>query len=675
MDTATDAYQSGLLTSIVTCGRTLLDTLNHVLDYSKINKLGRVQMRRHAKQNKAINLTSDSSMESLNMVAEVDLGVLIEEVAEAVTAGHSFKRPLGGAVGGKTSRSASSSREPVRTKESKEDPASSSGELLDVNGHVCVLLDISPRRSWFVRIQPGSLRRIIMNLLGNALKYTSTGFVAISLRAQEDPNSSKVKCLIRVVDSGKGMSESFQRDRAFLPFSQEDPFQPGTGLGLSIVKQIVDSLGGSIDLTSQKDVGTEVDIRLSLTPAGDSPVRPPDQEMIDIAERTKGLHLVLLNVTPAGQTRGPDHHISRLEQTLREICTNWFGMKVTTSSEMEVDGADLYLFCEPPPIEELLDRHADTKALSRRGVPIILVCMNDEDAMSISRDQSTALKQLGRIVEVIPQPCGPRKLAKVFSHCLRRAQEVAEETGEPTPEASISSLPMTPAAEEPAKQDLSKSMSCAISYPSPTPFDPATPSLQSSLEPQPKLPVRKDHDSTASSSGSQSKDVSEAPSRARSPDPAFHILLVDDNKINRQLLVMFMKKNKFSYLEAENGQEALDIYEAACHVPLAPADESDHATDPDTTTRPAPTRHDSHLPRRFDFVLMDISMPVMDGMESTRKIREFEQEHGLKKTKIIALTGLASAQAQIDAASAGIDLFLPKPVKFAELRQSLTDES
>lgn len=255
MDTATDAYQSGLLTSIVTCGRTLLDTLNHVLDYSKINKLGRAQMRRHAKQNKAINLTSDSSMESLNMVAEVDLGVLVEEVAEAVTAGHSFKRPLGGNTGGKTPRTATRADQ---SRGVEEVASTTTGQLSDVHGHVCVLLDISPRRSWFVRIQPGSLRRIIMNLLGNALKYTSTGFVAISLRAQEDPNSSKLKCLIRVVDSGKGMSESFQRDRAFLPFSQEDPFQPGTGLGLSIVKQIVDSLGGSIDLTSHKDVGTEV---------------------------------------------------------------------------------------------------------------------------------------------------------------------------------------------------------------------------------------------------------------------------------------------------------------------------------------------------------------------------------------------------------------------------------
>jgi CheY-like chemotaxis protein len=136
------------------------------------------------------------------------------------------------------------------------------------------------------------------------------------------------------------------------------------------------------------------------------------------------------------------------------------------------------------------------------------------------------------------------------------------------------------------------------------------------------------------------------------PASALHVLLVDDNKINRQLLVMFMKKNKLSFSEAENGLEALEAYRASC--------------------LPGPTS--SEPSRRFDFVLMDISMPVMDGMESTRRIREFEKENGLQRAQVIALTGLASAQAQLEAMSAGIDVFLPKPVKFAELKTLLMKE-
>lgn len=133
-------------------------------------------------------------------------------------------------------------------------------------------------------------------------------------------------------------------------------------------------------------------------------------------------------------------------------------------------------------------------------------------------------------------------------------------------------------------------------------------------------------------------------------DDVPHVLLVDDNRINLQLLVMFSKKHKLSYVEAENGQEALDAYITSCDNQRAGG-------------------------RRFDFVLMDISMPIMDGMEATRRIRQYEHENGLKRATIIALTGLASAQAQEEAELSGIDVYMPKPVKFQELRPLLARRS
>lgn len=132
-----------------------------------------------------------------------------------------------------------------------------------------------------------------------------------------------------------------------------------------------------------------------------------------------------------------------------------------------------------------------------------------------------------------------------------------------------------------------------------------------------------------------------APPNDSQGDIVPHVLLVDDNRINLQLLVMFMKKHKFTYAEAQNGQEALDAYIESCSS------------------------------KRFDFVLMDISMPIMNGMEATRRIREHEQENGLSRATVIALTGLASAAAQQEAESSGIDVYMPKPVKFQELRPLL----
>ncbi|KAF4972990.1 hypothetical protein FZEAL_9450 [Fusarium zealandicum] len=132
---------------------------------------------------------------------------------------------------------------------------------------------------------------------------------------------------------------------------------------------------------------------------------------------------------------------------------------------------------------------------------------------------------------------------------------------------------------------------------------------------------------------------------------SINVLLVDDNEINLQLLVMFMKKYGFSYAEAMNGQEALDKFKEASLQDV-------QATGPNK--------------RYFDFVLMDVSMPVMNGVESTKRIREVERENDLEPTTVFALTGLASSDARRDAMMAGVNFFLPKPVRFAELKKMLT---
>jgi CheY-like chemotaxis protein len=67
----------------------------------------------------------------------------------------------------------------------------------------------------------------------------------------------------------------------------------------------------------------------------------------------------------------------------------------------------------------------------------------------------------------------------------------------------------------------------------------------------------------------------------------------------------------------------------------------------------------------------DISMPIMNGIESTFKIRALEKERQQKPAMIVALTGLASAAAQHEAFSSGVNLFLTKPVRFGDLKRLL----
>jgi CheY-like chemotaxis protein len=118
-----------------------------------------------------------------------------------------------------------------------------------------------------------------------------------------------------------------------------------------------------------------------------------------------------------------------------------------------------------------------------------------------------------------------------------------------------------------------------------------------------------------------------------------YVLITDDNPINRRLLVAFMNKRKLRYQEAENGLEALNAYQEG-RV-------------------------------RFDVILMDISMPVMDGMTATRLIRDHESRHKIKPTHIIALTGLVSASARLEAWSSGVDCYMTKPVDFRKLEKML----
>ncbi|KAK1622603.1 hsp90-like protein [Colletotrichum phormii] len=636
-DTSTDAYQSGLISSIATCGKTLLDTLNHVLDYSKINRLGRAQMRRRAKQNqnRPVAITSDS-LESLSMSSVVDLAVLVEEVVDAIAAGHAFKKLVGaGSLDGP--------KPSISVKETNNVRSVGNFQAPGAKGPVSILLDVDSKIPWLVKAQPGALRRIIMNLFGNALKYTTQGYVLVSLTGQTRSEGTKIDAMIRVADSGKGMSEEFQQTRLFLPFSQEDSFQPGTGLGLSIVKQIVDSLRGTLEVRSEQDRGTEFDVHLSFTSASDDTESPrePDEVMRSTVNETKGMKIVLLEEERTPDAPPMTKHAAKLNQILTETCSEWFEMKVVKETPSDPPEADMYLYSEPPSVEVLEKRFKDNsrRSPSQKKAPFIIVCPTAEEAVNILQDHSKLLLDFSEIVEVIPQPCGPRKLAKVFSHCLKRVEELERSQAERNSSGLLAPVPLAPDGTTPGNEirQVERVGTPLHQHVRPEQVEPA-------MGVQPLIKSLGAMALSPALNGGQ-------PVLVEQKNVTLHVLLVDDNQINLKLLVMFMKKCGFTYEQAENGQEALDRFIEA----------SSSSIEASASKR-----------RRFDFVLMDISMPIMNGFEATKRIREYEREHRLQATTVVALTGLASADARRDAETSGFDVFLPKPVRFAELQKLLT---
>ncbi|GKU08074.1 unnamed protein product [Fusarium langsethiae] len=689
-DAVTDSYEIGLVNSIATCGKTLLDTLNHVLDFSKINNLGSGQMRK-GKHAKVISLSSDS-MESLNMTAAVDLSVLVEEVVDAVATGHNFKKLP--------------KKSPDQKGEAMANETEQGADGLGTEHPVSILLDITPRTSWMVRTQPGALRRIVMNLFANALKYTAIGFVCVSVRAQETSDDSRIDVMIWVTDTGKGMSEEFQQNRLFVPFSQEDSFQPGTGLGLSIVKQIVDSLGGTLEVKSEQDKGTEIEVRLRLDPVSEGGSKP-EEPMHTMKQKLQGQSLVLLEASGEFHSNAINKQVNVRNEALIEIFSSWFNMKAAREFDANAPEADFYLYCEPPSAKTLETRFQETLKEGPRNkkTPIIIISLNEEEAAKISRAQTIALAKLSDVVEVIPQPCGPRKLAQVFSRCLQRIQEVNDGDNDHDNDSELvhsahtdnkkrggnensQSRGVAERINSTLHRDEDSTSDHAHTTTTPLPEDEQSQpgskedgyvGEEKSQKDQRQQMEHRNDDSKKEGQSNHCKEDFEKkgeeamkkytreqreygqleskkqdkparephePNKPELPNKA-HVLLVDDNKINLNLLTMFMKKYGFTYEEAENGEEAVETFTKSTignGEPRGP------------------------IKKRFDYILMDISMPVMNGIEATKRIRKIEAKYKVPRTMVFALTGLASADARLDAISAGVDLFLPKPVKFAELK-------
>ena len=111
------------------------------------------------------------------------------------------------------------------------------------------------------------LRRILINLLTNAIKYNkSNGTIDMYVREMSS-DDSKVTFEFEIKDTGIGMSEDYIENHLFTPFSQAKQDArtryEGTGLGMSIVKGLVDKLGGSIDVKSEVGVGTQIKVVLT----------------------------------------------------------------------------------------------------------------------------------------------------------------------------------------------------------------------------------------------------------------------------------------------------------------------------------------------------------------------------------------------------------------------------
>lgn len=588
-DTNLDSFQRSFVDTVESCGRTLLDTINHVLDFSKLNSFGNKwagtrssskkesvvrRMSRQRARSRSVSSLSQTGSKSdeeelerktsaslsgpvndvVHLTAEIDLSTILEEVTEGVFAGYEFK-----------GISTPGIMEVVGTPKLEADGRPVVGAKNDIT----VIIDIDRNENgWVFETQPGALRRIFLNLGGNAIKYTDSGWVRIRMKVEDLPpngDSEDRKSLVTLIftDSGKGISREFLKTRLFTPFSQENPLVSGTGLGMSIVKQIVEMLGGEIDVKSRLGKGTEVTVSLVLKRGAkasqtlNKEINEKDAEFQEIEKRTKGKRVCLCGFECENpESEGQVQAVAHMKDSFERYLTEWFGMDVVPISETNGagDGVDIFIIPEGSRVNAHLARGGgETRELAGKigGPPLIVICSNaarHEIYQPLNKVQNRG------IVDLVSKPCGPRKLAKALAFCLdqieAQSKAVAAAAVRPTILTGVD-----------ARNPPPTGTAIVRMFEGPSGETPADANIPTTMV----IPATPDR-STVPDMGSISRwkqEVERISSiNAHEPDKRLpSTLIVEDNPVNLMLLATFLKKKGYPFEKATNGLEAFQAVE------------------------------------------------------------------------------------------------------------------
>lgn len=415
-DTELDIFQKDVLNSIESCCRTLVGTIDHLLDWTKINKFRRDSaMEKQNNRGPRRRGTSDGTQMSIETgmmttTFEVDIAAIAEQVVESLFAGHTFQvmSVMRMVEGSQATDPVSDSMRSLDSMEALESMTSRFGKGSDLQiafGGVVVTLSIDPHLPWVFATQPGALRRILMNLLGNSFRFTKQGFVEIRLRQEymKSPRTTSRFVTITVSDSGRGIGAEFLQHQLFKPFAQEETLGTGAGLGLSLVKNIVTSLRGSISAESKLGEGSVMTVRLPLKPA--SPLDTPHDEAqadfhADIAE-LQGLRVGITGYPSSSDeslTGTIKEGLQRERSTLVDVCTNWLRMRVIEPHQVTELIPDLILCGDRAFEQSFKELRVD------KMTPTVIICRNALIARKMAQDPKYSIRAGNGVMDFISQP-------------------------------------------------------------------------------------------------------------------------------------------------------------------------------------------------------------------------------------------------------------------------------
>lgn len=412
-----------------------------------------------------------------------------------------------------------------------------------------ILIDIDPDIEDSLHGDPGRLRQVLLNLIGNAIKFTEAGEITLRINRTDRLGTS---CRLRfsVIDTGMGIPFDKQHE-IFEAFGQADASVTrrfgGTGLGLTISREIVRLMGGDLTVDSKPGQGSNFHFEIELPHSEDAGKATPIS-----AEPLEGVWLLgihnprLRQLLTAGLRRlGRQVQACESAAALRQQLQRHHGLDdharfpvlVAEQGWLPSNFADMPIY---------------RGGLRAGAVVIALTSMN---AVSPGGARSFASQEM-------PKPLLPEELIAAES-TIRLQQR--------------------------------------------------RPDKRRATDPAP----------------SKAKDNT-SPCRLR-------ILLVEDNTVNQRLACALLGKQGHEVSLAGHGEEAL-------------------------------TRLSTET---FDLVLMDIQMPVMDGLEATRQWRIREQAEGRPPLPIIAMTANVMAGDRDACLAAGMNGYVGKPIDVALLNAEI----
>lgn len=417
-----------------------------------------------------------------------------------------------------------------------------------------------------LRGDPGRLRQILTNFVGNAIKFTEQGDVTVQAFLEKDL-ADAVVVRFEVTDSGIGIPPEVQA-RLFQPFTQADSSTSrkygGTGLGLAISKQLAEQMGGSVGITSQPEHGSTFWCTTHFIKQTTSSLA-----IMPSAELT-GRRVLIVD----------DNESNRI--ILHHLVTGW-GMVDDQAQDANSAIA-------------LIEQQAG-KGLSY-DVAIVDMLMPGKDGIQFAKEMKA--HPIGSLVRLV-----------ILTSLIQRGHaELARQAG------------FVAYLTKPVRHDqLSNCLRTVLGL--------------SGLVSEGKLTAA----TTASVPLITRHTLAEIESAPR-------ILVAEDNLINQKLTVRMLEKLAYQSDVVENGQEAM-----------------------------------AALARRsYAVVLMDCQMPLVDGFEATRLIREGERrEAGTSSPSplaprhipIVALTANAMHGDRERCLAAGMDDYLAKPVRKEDLKAVL----